>query len=67
MMLPSDTELNEVAQLIGGVDFEDLGPEARIQIMTLALKAIEVEKLDDLDTRLAFVSDWFRCSKLYEP
>lgn len=67
MILPDEDELDEVSQLIGGVDFVALGPEARIQIVTLAMKGKELAALDLLDDRLTHVSDWFRVSRIYEP
>jgi hypothetical protein len=68
MMLPTFEELDEVAKLVAGVDvrYDDLGPEAKIQILTLTLKAKELGLLDDIDTRLDVIAQWFKHSKLYE-
>ncbi len=64
--LPSYTDLNEMAQAIGGCDFEQLPPENRVQIMQLCIANETAAILDSIDSRLSHVAHWFELSKLWE-
>lgn len=83
ILLPDLDSLDAVATLIGGslTRFTDIGPEARVQVLTLAIAAqrnailsnidagfTNVDaRLSDIDARLSHVSIWFEKSRLYEP
>lgn len=80
MNLPDQRDLDEMAFLVGKVDFDQLGPESRIQIIQLVQEQLKVEELEvisdrlkennealnNLDCELTKIGDWFRCSKLFE-
>jgi len=75
MDLPDINDLNEMAELIGGqgMCFDNLGPEARVQVVGLVNQCDIVaelnrlrEGIDNLDHELTKVGEWFKNSRLYE-
>lgn len=71
MILPTIPELNDcVALLLGDGDvphFGDLSIDQRLRIIEIAQRGILMRGLDELDTRLSVVAEWFEKSRLYEP
>lgn len=53
MILPTLESLNAMSQLVGGKDFTEIGPESRIKIIDLVLKADIGDLLHDLPTDIA--------------
>lgn len=72
--LPRTEDLDAMADLIAGLSFDQLGPEARIQVIGLVAQGDIIEELghlktalDDLYQPIDKIADWFRNSKVYYP
>ncbi|WLJ71062.1 hypothetical protein [Sphingomonas phage Kimi] len=67
MIIPTEDQLNEIAGLIApGMTFPQLGPEARLQVLNLAILAEISHSLDSIAGDTAKVGDWFKHSKLWD-
>lgn len=78
--LPAIQDLDDMAFLVGRLEFDQLGPEARLQIIQLVLQAdigeqlnnivdgiTELEKaLRDIEVDTTKMGDWFKNSRLWE-
>jgi hypothetical protein len=69
MLLPSESDLDQIAGMIdpgNALRFQDLGPEARLQVLNLAILAEISHGLDSLCEDTAKVGDWFKHSRLWD-
>ncbi|WLJ71212.1 hypothetical protein [Sphingomonas phage Birtae] len=68
LRLPSESELNEVAELIAGkgVTYDRLSPENRALIVKIAIQADISDTLAAMLDDTGKVADWFKHSKLWE-
>lgn len=82
MIFPEIHDLDTMTALIAGdnVRFDDLGPESRIQIVTLVSQTkmsndlfeiaeqmvLVVDKLTDMEIDTTRIGEWFKHSKLFE-
>jgi hypothetical protein len=78
--LPAIQDLDDMAFLVGRLEFDQLGPEARLQVIQLVLQAdigeqinalvdgvTELEKaLRDVEVDTTKIGDWFKNSRLWE-
>lgn len=68
LRLPSESELNEVAELIAGpgVKFVTLGPDQRATILKIAIQADISDTLADMMNDTGHMANWFEKSRLWE-
>lgn len=76
MALPLEGDLDEMAKSLTagtqgcppeGLRYRELPAEQRAVVMNLTIANLSSDILDDIDSRLSHVGEWFEKSRLYEP
>lgn len=68
LRLPSESELNEVAELIAGkgVTYDRLSPDNRAMVLKIAIQADISDTLADMMNDTGHMANWFEKSRLWE-